>query len=74
MYNTMVAAHTGFGIHPDNTMASFVEGIQSGAHILEVDVRVSQDGVALLQHDDSPVRSAESSGHPTAARSAVSRS
>ncbi|WP_256758147.1 glycerophosphodiester phosphodiesterase [Cohnella sp. WQ 127256] len=54
MYNTMVAAHTGFGIHPDNTMASFVEGIQSGAHILEVDVRVSQDGVALLLHDDSP--------------------
>lgn len=54
MHNTLVAAHTGCGIHPDNTMASFDEGIQFGADIIEVDVRVSQDGVAILLHDDSP--------------------
>ncbi|OBZ12636.1 glycerophosphodiester phosphodiesterase [Bacillus sp. FJAT-26390] len=54
MHNTMIAAHTGCGIHPDNTMASFVEGIQLGSDIVEVDVRVSQDGKAILLHDDSP--------------------
>jgi len=54
MRNTMVAAHTGCGVYPDNTMASFHEGIQFGADIVEVDVRVSQDGIAILLHDDSP--------------------
>ena len=49
----MVAAHTGCGIHPDNTLASFLEGIQLGADIVEVDVRVSQDGIPILLHDDS---------------------
>lgn len=54
MHNTMIAAHTGCGIYPDNTMASFDEGIQFGADIVEVDVRVSKDGKAILLHDDSP--------------------
>jgi glycerophosphoryl diester phosphodiesterase len=51
---TMVAAHTGCGIYPDNTLASFLEGIELGADIVEVDVLVSQDGTAVLLHDDSP--------------------
>jgi glycerophosphoryl diester phosphodiesterase len=51
---TWVAAHTGCGISPDNTMASFLEGIRSGADIVEVDVLVSCDATALLLHDDSP--------------------
>ncbi|WP_054024421.1 glycerophosphodiester phosphodiesterase [Bacillus sp. FJAT-28004] len=54
MCNTLVAAHTGCGVYPDNTMASFDEGIQLGADIVEVDVRVSRDGIAILLHDDSP--------------------
>ncbi|BBH23772.1 hypothetical protein Back11_51170 [Paenibacillus baekrokdamisoli] len=54
MRKAMVAAHTGCGIHPDNTMASFLEGIQIGADIVEVDVRVSQEGTPILLHDDSP--------------------
>jgi glycerophosphoryl diester phosphodiesterase len=53
MSKTMVAAHTGCGIHPDNTMASFLEGMEFGADIVEVDVRVSQDNMAILLHDDS---------------------
>ncbi|WP_373230721.1 glycerophosphodiester phosphodiesterase [Cohnella sp.] len=51
---TMVAAHTGCGIYPDNTMASFQEGIKFGSDIVEVDVRVTQEGTAILLHDDSP--------------------
>jgi len=52
---TKIAAHTGCGIHPDNTMASFLEGLRSGAHIVEVDVRTTKDGIAVLLHDDSPL-------------------
>ncbi|MDQ6422301.1 glycerophosphodiester phosphodiesterase [Paenibacillus sp. LHD-117] len=54
MRRTMVAAHTGCGIYPDNTMASFLEGMQLGADIVEVDVRAASDGTAVLLHDDSP--------------------
>ncbi|MFC5401527.1 glycerophosphodiester phosphodiesterase [Cohnella soli] len=54
MNRTMVAAHTGCGVHPDNTMASFLEGMELGADIVEVDVRATRDGTAILLHDDSP--------------------
>ncbi|WP_136605711.1 glycerophosphodiester phosphodiesterase [Paenibacillus dokdonensis] len=54
MRKTMVAAHTGCGIHPDNTLASFMEAMELGADIAEVDVRVAHDGTAILMHDDSP--------------------
>ncbi|WP_339203053.1 glycerophosphodiester phosphodiesterase [Paenibacillus sp. FSL K6-3182] len=54
MHNTMIAAHTGCGVYPDNTMASFREGVNIGADIVEVDVRITQDGIAILLHDDSP--------------------
>jgi glycerophosphoryl diester phosphodiesterase len=54
MRATMVAAHTGCGAAPDNTWASYLEGIEMGADIIEVDVLTSRDGTALLEHDDSP--------------------
>ncbi|MGG1636140.1 glycerophosphodiester phosphodiesterase [Paenibacillus sp. NRS-1760] len=54
MHNTMIAAHTGCGVYPDNTMASFREGVNIGADIVEVDVRITKDGIAILLHDDSP--------------------
>ncbi|WP_090575863.1 glycerophosphodiester phosphodiesterase [Paenibacillus sp. OV219] len=54
MCRTLIAAHTGCGVHPDNTMASFYEAIAVGAHIAEVDVHASMDGTAILLHDDSP--------------------
>ncbi|MCU6793733.1 glycerophosphodiester phosphodiesterase [Paenibacillus sp. WQ 127069] len=49
-----IAAHTGCGNAPDNTMESCMEGIQSGADIVEVDLRVAGDGTVILLHDDSP--------------------
>jgi len=51
----LVAAHTGSGHAPDNTLASFLEGIRSGADIVEVDVRATKEGTAILLHDDSPL-------------------
>ena len=50
----LVAAHTGCGTAPDNTWDSLLEGIRSGADIVEVDVRVCKGGTAILLHDDSP--------------------
>ncbi|RXZ82431.1 glycerophosphodiester phosphodiesterase [Paenibacillaceae bacterium] len=52
---TIAAAHTGCGDAPDNTWASFLEGVHTGAGIVEVDVRVTVDGTAILLHDDSPL-------------------
>ncbi|WP_139995113.1 glycerophosphodiester phosphodiesterase [Paenibacillus paridis] len=54
MNRTLAAAHTGCGESPDNTMASFVEGVRSGADIVEVDIVVARDGTAILMHDDTP--------------------
>lgn len=55
MGQTLVAAHTGCGVHPDNTIESFLEGMRAGADIVEVDVRVAADGTPVLLHDDSPL-------------------
>ncbi|MDQ8734711.1 glycerophosphodiester phosphodiesterase [Paenibacillus sp. LHD-38] len=51
----LVAAHTGCGNAPDNTTDSFLEGVDSGADIVEVDIRVTNDGTAILLHDDTPL-------------------
>ncbi|WII39740.1 glycerophosphodiester phosphodiesterase [Paenibacillus thiaminolyticus] len=51
----MVGAHTGGGAAPDNTLESFWEGVQSGADIVEIDLRAAADGTAVLLHDASPL-------------------
>ncbi|RAP74572.1 glycerophosphodiester phosphodiesterase [Paenibacillus montanisoli] len=55
MRETLICAHTGCGVHPDNTVDSFLEAIEAGAHIAEVDVLAAADGTAILLHDDSPL-------------------
>ncbi len=50
----MVAAHTGCGSSPDNTVESFLEGVRLGADIVEVDLRAARDGTVVLLHDDHP--------------------
>jgi len=50
----LIGAHTGSGQAPDNTLASFMEGIESGADVVEVDLRVTRDGTVVLLHDDTP--------------------
>jgi glycerophosphoryl diester phosphodiesterase len=49
----IVIAHTGCEGTGDNTEASIEAAIQSGAHMLEVDIRTSQDGYPVLSHDPS---------------------
>lgn len=45
-------AHRGAsGFAPENTMAAFKKGIESGADSLELDVRLTKDGLPVICHD-----------------------
>ena len=39
------------GLAPENTLVSFMKAIEHGVDEIEFDVRVSRDGVAIVQHD-----------------------
>lgn len=47
-------AHTGCEGTSYNSLESCEAGMKAGAPIIEVDVRVTKDNVAVLQHDDEP--------------------
>src|SRR2546426_11966963 len=48
----LVFAHRGGGaLAPENTIAAFDNGLRLGADGLELDVRLSRDGVAVVHHD-----------------------
>ncbi|OZB95330.1 glycerophosphodiester phosphodiesterase [Paenibacillus sp. XY044] len=48
----LITAHSGCMDALDNTLSSIETGIRLGADIIEEDVRVTRDGVAVLAHDD----------------------
>jgi glycerophosphoryl diester phosphodiesterase len=50
---TLAIAHTGCMNTPDNSIQSVLEGIKAGADVLEVDVRATLDGIAVLFHDEA---------------------
>jgi len=52
MCKPLVTAHTGCENTPDNTVASIMRGITSGADIVEIDVRSTADGHPILMHDE----------------------
>ncbi len=48
----IVCAHRGFSArYPENTMASFRAAAIAGADMIELDVRYTKDGVAIVSHD-----------------------
>ncbi len=50
----VVYAHRGgAGLAPENTMTAFDTGLAAGADGIELDVRLSLDGVAVVSHDAS---------------------
>jgi glycerophosphoryl diester phosphodiesterase len=54
-----VIGHRGAAAYaPENTLASFREAKARGATWVEFDVRLSQDGVVFVMHDDSLLRTA----------------
>jgi glycerophosphoryl diester phosphodiesterase len=58
-----VIGHRGCaGEVPENTLASFQRGLETGAVILESDVHITRDGIPVLIHDDHVGRVTEGSG------------
>jgi glycerophosphoryl diester phosphodiesterase len=61
----MVAAHRGaHHKHPENSLGSIEEAIRRGVDIVEIDVKVSKDGVPFLMHDRTMDRTTNGKGDP----------
>jgi glycerophosphoryl diester phosphodiesterase len=59
----VVVAHRGASsTRPENTLASFAEALRLGARIVELDVRRTRDGVAVVMHDTTVDRTTDGSG------------
>jgi glycerophosphoryl diester phosphodiesterase len=58
-----IAAHRGDRASaPENTLAAFRAAITGGSDILETDVRLTADGVAVLLHDETVDRTTDGTG------------
>jgi glycerophosphoryl diester phosphodiesterase len=59
----LVFAHRGgAALAPENTLAAFDQGVASGADGLELDVRLSRDGVVVVHHDRTLERTTDLRG------------
>jgi glycerophosphoryl diester phosphodiesterase len=59
----MVFAHRGgAALAPENTMTAFDNGLALGADGIELDVRLSRDGVAVVLHDPTLDRTTDATG------------
>jgi glycerophosphoryl diester phosphodiesterase len=66
-----VFAHRGgCALGPENTIAAFDRGLAAGADGLELDIRLSADGIAVVCHDETLDRTTDASG-PVSARTAA---
>lgn len=50
------------GIAPENTLAAVRAGVNSGAPYVEIDIRLTSDGVPVLMHDGSLDRTTDGTG------------
>ena len=58
-----VAAHRGDSYNCfENTMTAFKKALESGADMIETDVRLSKDGYVVIMHDDTVNRTTNGSG------------
>ena len=59
----LIFAHRGGrSMGPENTVYTFQKALNSGAHILEIDVRLTRDGHLVVIHDASVDRTTDGSG------------
>jgi glycerophosphoryl diester phosphodiesterase len=66
-----VFAHRGgCALGPENTIAAFDRGLAAGADGLELDIRLSADGIAVVCHDETLNRTTNTTG-PVMARTAA---
>jgi glycerophosphoryl diester phosphodiesterase len=58
-----LCAHRGaMETHPENTLPSIREAIRAGAQMVELDVRLSRDGIPVLMHDTTVDRTTNGTG------------
>ncbi|MEE8105958.1 MAG: glycerophosphodiester phosphodiesterase family protein [Planctomycetota bacterium] len=58
-----VIAHRGYSRRfPENTIAAFAAAVDAGADMIELDVRLSSDGVPVVIHDDTVDRTTAGGG------------
>lgn len=58
-----VIAHRGAsGPYPENTLLAFAKGLEQGADAIELDVRVTADGVPIVLHDATLERTTNGAG------------
>jgi glycerophosphoryl diester phosphodiesterase len=63
----LVFGHRGArGLAPENTLAAFDRGVAEGVDGLELDLRLSRDGVPVVIHDDDLGRTTDATGPVTA--------
>ena len=59
----LVVAHRGASsAYPENTLESFQGAIEAGADVVETDVRLTADGVAVVLHDQDLARTTDGTG------------
>jgi glycerophosphoryl diester phosphodiesterase len=62
-----IVGHRGNAAHaPENTMESFRQALAAGAECVELDVRLSADGVVVVMHDPTLDRTTDGAGAVTA--------
>ena len=58
----VIAHRGGAGLAPENTLASFRNGLSLNADYLEMDAHLTQDGVVVIIHDDTIDRTTDGAG------------
>ncbi|WP_137681335.1 glycerophosphodiester phosphodiesterase family protein [Aurantiacibacter suaedae] len=59
----LIASHRGGHLNaPENSLAAAEEAVVNGADVLEIDVRVSRDGVPFIMHDSTVDRTTNGAG------------
>ncbi|HEX6331027.1 MAG TPA: glycerophosphodiester phosphodiesterase [Actinomycetota bacterium] len=61
-FPTIVAHRGASSSRPENTIAAFEEALRLGARVIELDVRLSRDGVAVVMHDPTVDRTTDGAG------------
>lgn len=60
----VVLAHAGGeNAHPHSTPYAYAESVRAGVDVLDFDVRLSADGVLMVQHDDTVDRTTDTTGN-----------
>lgn len=59
----LVCGHRGYSSRfPENTLSAFAAAVGAGVEMIELDVRLSADGVPVVIHDDTLERTTDGSG------------